>query len=51
MTFLLCNVVGSFVQTTVLSLYQWGIVFGLPFCIVIDILVARLIEKTMINKK
>ena len=51
MTFLLCNVVGSFVQTTVLSLYQWGIVFGLPFCIVIDTLVARLIEKTMINKK
>ena len=51
MTFLLCNVVGSFVQTTVLSLYQWGIVFGLPFCIVIDTLVTRLIEKTMINKK
>ena len=51
MTFLLCNVVGGFVQTTALSLYQWGIVFGLPFCIVIGTLVARLIEKTMINKK
>ena len=51
MTFLLCNVVGGFVQTTALSLYQWGIVFGLPFCIVIGTLVARLIEKIMINKK
>ena len=51
MTFLLCNVVGRFAQATALSLYQWGIVFGLPCCIIIGNLVARLIEKTMINKK